>query len=260
MKIVTFNLRCVWKAERKNSFMHRAGFIYDKITREMPDVVAFQECTPIIMELMERMLPEYAFCGQYRSPNYDGEGLFVAVKKSEWTVLAYESFWLSPTPYVAGSRFPIQSECPRVCNVVQIRGKKNGKMFRIFNIHLDHISDEARIEGIKCLLDKMEEFNARVRLPAFILGDFNAGPECSTIRYCEEYEKTPIFDVTKDITLTYHGWGGVLIPDWEKIDYIYVSEGMEKALTDVGRWEDENDGIYLSDHYPVYADFDLDKI
>lgn len=260
MKIVTFNLRCVWNKEGKNSFIHRAGLIYDKISREMPDVMAFQECTPQIMELMEKMFPEYAFCGQYRSENYWGEGLFVAVKKTDWTVLSYESFWLSPTPYVAGSRFPIQSDCPRICNVVQIRGKESGKMLRIFNVHLDHISDEARIEGIKCLLEKMEEFNARLALPAVILGDFNAGPECSTIKYCNEYEKTPLCDVTKDIPLTYHGWGGVLIPEWEKIDYIYVSGGLEKALSDVGLWKDVSDGIYLSDHYPVYVDFDLEKL
>ncbi len=260
MKIVTFNLRGVWKAEKKNSFIHRAGFIYDKITREMPDVIAFQECTPPIMGLLEKMLPEYEFLGQYRSANYDGEGLFVAVKKEDFAVIAYESFWLSPTPYVSGSRYPIQSDCPRICNVLQLRHKENGKMLRIFNVHLDHISDEARIEGIKCLLEKMEEFNDRLCLPAVILGDFNAGPECSTIGYCEEYEKTPLCDVTKDIPLTYHGWGGVLTSEFDKMDYIYVSEGMEKALTGVGIWDDISDGIYLSDHYPVYADFDIDNM
>ena len=259
MKIVTFNIRGVWdrEADPKNGFIHRAGLIYDKVSRETPDIMAFQECTPKIMELMEKMFPEYAFCGQYRSVNYWGEGLFVAVKKADWSVISYESFWLSPTPYVAGSRYPIQSDCPRICNVVQVRHRENGKMMRIFNIHLDHISDEARIEGIKCVLAKMEEFNARLALPSVILGDFNASPQCSTIKYCDEYEKTPIADVTKDIPLTYHGWGGVLLPEYEKIDYIYVSDGLEKKLTSVGLWDDCHGGIYLSDHYPVCAEFDF---
>ena len=259
MKIVTFNIRYVWdsEADPKNAFIHRAGLIYDKVSRETPDIMAFQECTPKIMELMEKMFPEYAFCGQYRSVNYEGEGLFVAVKKSDWSVISYESFWLSPTPYVAGSRYPIQSDCPRICNVVQVRHKENGKMMRIYNTHLDHVSDEARIEGIKCVLEKMEEFNARLVLPSVIMGDFNASPQCSTIKYCDEYEKTPIVDVTKDIPLTYHGWGGVLVPEFEKIDYIYVSDGLEKMLANVCLWDDCHAGIYLSDHYPICAEFDF---
>jgi endonuclease/exonuclease/phosphatase family metal-dependent hydrolase len=256
IKIVTFNVRCSWAGDKINSFVHRVGLIYDKINEEKADVIAFQECTPKIMDLMEKMFPEYSFHGMYRSENYWGEGLFVAVRKDMWRVVASESFWVSPTPYVPGSRFPIQSECPRICNVVQIRRKESGEMMRIFNIHLDHISDEARIEGIKCVMGKLEEYNARLPLPAVILGDFNAGPECSTIKFCNEYEKTPIFDVTKDIQLTYHGFNGVLIPEWEKIDYIYVSGGLEKSLTEVGIWDTVHHGIYLSDHYPVYAEFE----
>ncbi len=256
VKIVSYNIRNQWTGDGINAFIHRAGLIYDKINEEMPDVVAFQECTPKIMELMEKMFPEYAFFGQYRSVNYWGEGLFVAVKKAAWTVISYETFWISPTPYIPGSRFPIQSDCPRICNVVQIRSKENGKMMRIFNIHLDHISDEARIEGMKCVLEKLEEFNARAELPAVILGDFNAGPECSTIKYCNEYKKTPLCDVTADIPLTYNGFNGVFIPQWEKIDYIYVTEKLAGACTGVRVWDDCHAGIYLSDHYPVCAEFE----
>ena len=256
IKIVSFNMRCAWANDGINSFIHRVGLIYDKINEEKAEVIAFQECTPKIIELMEKILPEYTFSGMYRSENYGEEGLFVAVRKGEWRTVAAESFWISPTPYVPGSRFPIQSECPRVCNVVQIRNRESGKMLRIFNIHLDHISDEARIEGIKCVLGKLEEYNARLPLPAVILGDFNAGPECSTIKYCDEYDKTPITDITKDIPITYHGFGGLLKPEWEKIDYIYVSGGLEKSLTDVGIWDTVHHGIYLSDHYPVYAEFE----
>ena len=257
IKIVTFNVRCPWNTDGINSFMHRMGVIYDKINMEKPDVVALQECSPKIMELMEKLFPEYDFFGQYRSENYWGEGLFVAVRKENFRVVASESFWISPTPYVPGSRFPIQSECPRICNVVQIRKKESGEMMRLFNIHLDHISDEARIEGMKCVLGKMEEYNARLPLPTVILGDYNAGPDCSTIKYCNEYEKTPLFDVTKDIPLTYHGFGGLLIPEWEKIDYIYVTGELEKSHISTEIWDTCKNGIYLSDHYPVCAEFEI---
>jgi len=256
IKIVTFNIRCQWSGDGINSFMHRAGFIYEKISAEMPDIIAFQECTPKIMELMEKMLPEYAFYGQYRSVNYWGEGLFVAVKKANWAVVAMENFWLSPTPYVAGSRFPGQSDCPRICNTVQVRRRESGEMMRIFNIHLDHVSEEARINGIKCVLGKMEEYSARLPLPTVLLGDFNAEPSSETVKCCGSNATPSVFDVTGDIVATNHDFGRRLPLSPSKIDYIFVTEELFEACSGASVWDECHEGIYLSDHYPVCAEFE----
>ena len=35
-KIVTFNIRNPWNTDGINSFMHRAGLVYDKVMTEMP--------------------------------------------------------------------------------------------------------------------------------------------------------------------------------------------------------------------------------
>ena len=43
MKITTFNIRCKFDTDGINSFVHRAGFIFHKIQKEKPDVIAFQE-------------------------------------------------------------------------------------------------------------------------------------------------------------------------------------------------------------------------
>lgn len=255
-KIVTFNIRNAWDTDGINSFMHRAGFIYDKITAEMPDIIGFQECTPKIMGFMEKVFPEYAFCGQYRSKNYWGEGLFVAVKKDVWTVLGFESFWMSETPYVAGSRFPLQSNCPRICNVVQIRNKESGAMLRIFNLHLDHVEEEARVLGMECVLNKIEEFNEKLYLPTVILGDFNSYPSSKTIEMCNT-SSLELFDVTSGIERSNHDFGRNLPSSPSKIDYIYVTEELKNACNGVRVWDDCHDGIYLSDHYPICAKFEI---
>lgn len=256
VKIVSFNLRGVWKGDGINAFIFRAGMVYDKIMQEMPDVLAFQETAIDHLELLKRMLPEYVFCGQFRSENYTGEGLFTAIRKDAWDVIAYETFWISPTPYVAGSRFEDQSDCPRICVVTQIRHKKTGKMLRLYNIHLDHISDVARIKGIRCVFEKMEEFNRRLPLPSLVLGDYNAYPESETIRFCDDYQTTAMFDVTKDVPATFHAYGKCGI----KIDYIYVTEELKRAFCASDIWADETEGIYLSDHYPLWAEFALDAL
>ncbi len=255
-KIVSFNLRCVWYGDGINAFMFRAGMIFDKIMKEMPDVLAFQEMSEKHLDLLKRMLPEYEFYGQFRSKNYAGEGLFTAVRKDAWNVIAYETFWISPTPYVAGSRFEDQSDCPRICVVTQIRHRETGKMLRLYNIHLDHISDTARIEGIQCVFEKMEEFNGKLSLPSVVLGDYNAYPDSETICFCNDYQSPRMFDVTKDIPVTFHDFGKRGI----KIDYIYVTERLKNAFIGADIWDTEREGIYLSDHYPVWVDIDLDKI
>ena len=255
-KVVSFNLRCVWIGDGINSFIFRAGMIYDKIMREMPDVIAFQEMLSDHLELLKRMLPEYVFCGQFRSKNYTGEGLFTAIRKDAWDVIAHETFWISPTPYVAGSRFEGQSDCPRICVVTQIRHGKTGEMLRLYNIHLDHISDAARIRGIRCVFEKMEEFQKRLPLPSLVLGDYNAQPDSETIRFCNDCKAPVMFDVTKEIPVTFHAYGKQSM----KIDYIYVTEELKRAFCASDIWTDEKEGIYLSDHYPVWAEFALDAL
>ncbi|MBQ8403057.1 MAG: endonuclease/exonuclease/phosphatase family protein [Clostridia bacterium] len=256
-KIVTFNIRNPWSGDGMNAFMHRLGLVYDKITEEMPDVIAFQEMMPKQKTVLERLLPEYAFCGQPRNADYTGEGLYIALKKDVWDTVAYETFWLSPTPHVAGSRFSVQSEYPRICNAVQIRNRGNGKMLRVFNVHLDHACPEARVEGIKCVLEKVRETNARLVLPTVILGDFNSEPNSKTIAVLGEHACPEFFDVTSGILRTNHDFGRNLATSPVKIDYIYATRELANACECARVWDECHAGIYLSDHYPVYAEFEF---
>lgn len=255
INFVTFNLRCVWKdaCDGKNSFIHRAALIYEKIKKEMPDVLAFQEVRQNHLELLERMLPEYAFYGQFRNEDFTGEGIYTAVKKDRFQVLSFDTYWISPSPYLPGSRYENQSECPRICGTVKLREKTGGKIFRTFNIHLDHISDEARVLGIKCVLEKLDKYLEDDNIPFIIGGDFNALPDSIVIKTCNDYEKYKIFDVTEDIEATFHNWGKCK----DKIDYVYVTEEIKKNVESVTVWDDVHEGIYLSDHYPISVNFEI---
>ena len=256
MKICTFNLRNPWAGDGINAFMHRMGLVYDKINEEKPDAVAFQEVMPKQKILLARLLPEYEFIGQGRNADHTGEGLYIAVRKDVWSVVAYETFWISPAPHSPGSRFPSQSEYPRICNVFQIRRKESGKMLRIFNIHLDHACAEARTEGIKCVLKKVAEWNARLSLPTVILGDFNSEPYSEAIRYCNSNPNVSVFDVTGSIARTNHDFGRNLPTSPTKIDYIYVTAELANKHVKTEAWEDCHEGIYLSDHFPICAKFE----
>ena len=42
-KIVTFNLRFGWEPDGIKHFLHRIGIVFEKIQKEMPDIIGFQE-------------------------------------------------------------------------------------------------------------------------------------------------------------------------------------------------------------------------
>lgn len=257
LKIVSYNLR-MWndKDDGINSFMHRIGMIFQKIQNEQPDIIGFQEVLPEMHIYLERLLTEYHFAGQFRDADFLGEGTYIAVKKDVLQILEYNTFWLSPTPYVPGSRFQDQSICPRICNVVRLRHKKSNFIFRVFNLHLDHEGESARVKGMESVLRQMEELNEIQYLPAVILGDFNAGPESDVIAMCNRYESAALTDITTCFEGTYHGFGNFL---HEKIDYIFVTKELASKVKEVYLWDDCHSGIYLSDHYPICSVFEIGK-
>ena len=250
MKIATINQRCVYNRDGNQSFVHRGIFLCDKIESENPDVIGFQEVTPISIKVLEKLLPEYAFVGQFRTAKYDGEGLFTAVRKETCDILGFETIWLSPTPYVAGSRFENQSEYPRICLETKIRHRESGKIFRLYNLHLDHVSDEARILGMEVAFDFIDSFKDGA--PIVVLGDFNAEPDSKTIEMCNA--RKDICDVTSHIPVTFHGFGKC---DTMKIDYIYLSNELADWVKNTVAWEDKINDVSLSDHYPICTELEF---
>ncbi len=247
--IVTFNIRCPWVDDGINSLPHRLGAILCKIDAEQPDVVCFQEVIEETAEFFKRHLPEYHILYNGRCENYDGEGLMMAIRRDTTEVLASDFFWLSPTPNVPASRFEEQSDCPRVTQVLLLRCIGETQPFWVYNNHLDHIGDQARILGIRQVLARVADDQLRCKAPVFILGDFNAFPDSETVRYCDSYEAFPLVNATKDLGSTFHAFGKRL--NHPQIDYIYVDAATAAKSLAVAKWTDEQDGIYLSDHYPV---------
>ncbi len=251
MKIVTYNMRCIWDgSDGVNSFLHRAYMVYEKLSAEKPDIVSFQEVREEHAAYLEKMFPEYLLIGHGRLEDYSGEGVYTAIRRETMMLSASEITWLSETPYLPASRFPEQSECPRVVLMTLVRERASGRMIRVYNLHLDHISENARRLGMQCVLDRVTEEQKKFPTETVILGDFNARPDSVAIELCRAY---PLVDLTDKIEATFHGFG---TRDPEiKIDYIFASEKLASAMVSCEAWTECKHGIWLSDHYPVSAVF-----
>ncbi len=257
LKVVTYNLWCCYAVRNnQNAFVHRIGLIYDKIKKEQPDIIAFQEVVAQQLEILEKLFPEYAFYGQGRLENFDGEGLYVAVKKSEIMLCGLDIFWISPQPYVPATRFEAQSEYPRICIDLLLRHKETGKMLRVYDVHLDHIESEAKAQGMQVVLEKIAEDKKKMPAEIILLGDFNEIPTGPAITYINECKDETLVDITASIPVSYHGFSD---PNAEcKIDYIFTSENLATHVESVEIWNSKLNNIHLSDHYPISAVIDLE--
>ncbi len=258
LKVVTYNLWCVWKHPKHlNSFMNRAGMVYEKIKKEQPDIIGFQEVIAPQLEYLEAVMPDYLFLGQGRQEDFKGEGLYMAIKKSTLMLCGLDIFWISPEPYVPASRFETQSPYPRICIDVLVRHKETGKMLRVYDVHLDHIDDtDAKEQGMEVVLEKIAEDQKKLPAEVILLGDFNEQPDGRATRFLNNFEKIKLTDITSEIPYTWHGFGS---PDPNlKIDYIFVSEKLVDTVQKVEVWDDYQNGLYFSDHFPVSAVFNLE--
>lgn len=264
-KIVSFNLRCEWSGDGNNNFLSRAGGIIEKINAEKPQVIGFQEATDKNIAFLRSALKDYTIYFNQRNRDFGGEGVATAVRNGSLELLSLDFFWLSKTPYVPGSRYEIQSDCPRVCQCLLFKFPDGG-LVRVYNNHLDHEGDSARILGMKQVARRISEDESHYKSPFFVLGDFNAYPDSETIEFCNNCKDPRMADMSAESGGTFHGYNGLDAKQFppadgelpaSKIDYIYADiETASKPFT-LDKWTEERNGVYLSDHYPICVEVEL---
>jgi endonuclease/exonuclease/phosphatase family metal-dependent hydrolase len=249
MTIVTYNIRNVYQKDGINSFVHRAGLIVDTILEKNPDIICFQEATEKIITMLRRCLaPEYTVLFTQREEGLSGEGLAVAYRQDRCTLYGLEIFWLSPTPHVIASKFPGQSKHSRICQKLLFKNEQTGKLFKLYNIHLEERSEEVRVQQMELVMEHW----ATETVPTLLMGDFNTVPTGKVYPSCTE---RGLVDLTGDISVTFHKFGQ-MNPGW-KLDYIFTDAATAALAGEVCVWDHCVNGIYLSDHYPLELSVDL---
>ena len=250
MKVVTFNSRFDNPDDGSIRFEYRKPFILEKITSEDPDIIGFQEVLPHMLAWYKESLKGYTVLGCGREDDLTGETPAVAFKTDRFNLMQMETFWLSPTPMVPGSRYEQQSDCPRTCTMVLLHDLKTDLVFRVYNTHLDHEGEQARVLGISQVLHQMEIQTLFPDAPALVMGDFNAFPDEKVYQDCVEHG---LSELTIDAKATFHGFGKFL--PGEKIDYIFGTDAFVCKSCSI--WDDKKGELYLSDHYPVCIEVEI---
>ena len=245
---MSFNVRYATADDGANAWPLRQGLVYDAIARRAPDVLGVQEALASQVDDLLVHLPGYAYVGVGRD---DGKraGEFAAVfyKRDKFQVVESETFWLSDTPDVPGSK-SWGNTVVRVCTRVRLR-TADGLVFDAFNAHYDHESQPSRERSSALVLSRV----LAAGVPAVLMGDLNAGETNAAVASLKEGGLVDTLRVLKpdekDVG-TFNGFDPKGTKG-EKIDYVFTTPGWK--VLDAGIDRSTFDARCPSDHWPVWA-------
>ncbi len=249
IKVITYNIRLDVASDGVNQWGKRTGSIKELLTKCNTDVLGIQEGLFNQMTDLQNMLPDYFYVGVGRDDG-DKKGEFSAIffRKSQFELVSSNTFWLSPTPEIPGSK-GWDAAITRICSYAQVKVKSSGKSLFVFNTHFDHIGEKARKESAKLIVQKVAEI---AKDGAVILtGDFNSDPSTKAFKTIIKNKFHPMKDsfVKSDKPdCTFTGFG-VSSGVCKHIDFIFYDKLFEQISYQI--IQNNNGTYYPSDHQPV---------
>ena len=241
--MMSCNLRCLTPIDfGKKSWFYRAELVMEGIENNAPGIIGFQEATKWQYQYLVDCLEGYDSVITYRDNSVIAEGCPIFYNTALYSLVDKGSFWLSETPEEMSKDWG--SACYRICSYIILTENATDKQFGVFNTHLDHVSDEARIKGVAVILDKIKQFGS---YPSVIMGDFNAEEGSETyISVTKDFLDARYETEKSDFSKTYQDWGKT----GKQLDYFMISKtGFEVVEYDVVT--ELYDGVYSADHFPI---------
>ena len=231
------------------------------------DLVGLQECSTPQAEFLRNELKGWTLVGvatndTVRRKTSQANG--VLYRPGRLDLLDWGTFSLSDRPDVPGS-MAWNTRCVRSCTWALFKDRGSGRRIMHFNTHFDHKSEEARREGMKLVLGKMDELTPTGAL-RILTGDLNSPPDSEPIararaklRRAYEITETPPKGpwrtdnlwktLPSDENLTSRETG-------KRIDHIFVSDGVRvrshETFVDFA-----SPGFYASDHFMLAVELVL---
>jgi len=248
--VLTLNLRFGLSDDGVNDWRYRKMGFQPFLEKYRTDFIGFQEANDFQIDFLHDILTEYNTIGK-RSPSpYFWQNNIIFYQK-KWHCIHYEHFFLSPTPSVP-SRYR-KSIWPRQCTIGMF--KSDRRQLICINTHLD-FDTSVQVNSAKLILDRLSHLPNDV--PVILMGDFNTAPFSPCYNIFTGHDHTPSGNdgyfkdaFIKPFTGTHHGFTG--IADGDPIDWILFRGKITLINSTV--IQDTFKNIYISDHFPLCAQF-----
>lgn len=265
IRIGTFNL---WRSD-----LGKDDYSWDK--RKYRLVQAVEDCAFDIFGAQELDMPlqqEFRDMLNERGMDYewlvfspysqDGKGnkaQAIIYRKSRFEVVDYHYYWIAPNPKKMGYGWDEKPKFRRGACCATLKDKISGREIFVMHSHMP-LAREARWAGADIVIRMEKKFNRR-HLPSFFIGDLNARPndrssEIFRTYYSDSFDVVPMSNHAGSRgTFNSHN----VKKDMEKaarIDYVYF-RGKGITPVDYTVSNAKYDGLYPSDHCPVYVNFKI---
>ena len=253
VKVMSYNIRLDTPNDSVNQWPNRTQKVYDLIKKHDPDLIGLQEVLHHQLADLLQNLPAYSYIGVGRDDGkMKGEYSAILYKKDRFKAVNQNTFWLSETPEVPGSK-NWDAAITRVASWGTFKDLKSNKDFLMINTHFDHIGVEARKNSAALLKQKAQEIAKD--LPLVITGDFNCTRQDAPYATIMDPDGVKLIDpAPKNAPGTFCSFKVNSI-ECKAIDYIFHTPEWKSASYQVIK---DNDGKYYpSDHLPVMVQLTL---
>lgn len=255
---MSYNIRLDVKSDGDNQWDNRKQKLATLLNFYEADFIGLQEVLHRQLVYLKDSLKKYTAIGVARDDGKEaGEYSNIFYKHDKYKLLQQSTFWLSPTPDTPSKGW--DAALNRVCTYGLFKHKKTKQLVWVFNTHFDHIGKTARLESAKLIIKKINELNTK-KLPVILMGDFNSKPDDEPAQYLMSQMQN-----CRNSSSLVHGNAESFnaFKFLEKpaicIDYIFVPAQNNISVTKFATLTDSYDLKYISDHFPVYAEIEINK-
>ncbi|MCH5720019.1 endonuclease/exonuclease/phosphatase family protein [Niabella hibiscisoli] len=181
----------------------------------------------------------------------------ILFNKERYELLTGGTYWLSETPLVAGSK-SWDTARARHANWVRLKEHKTGKELRVINLHLDHISEEAKLQQAKMVVAESEQYPAD--FTQILTGDFNSRFDSRVFNavraagWKESYETLHGQNEAGHTGHEFEGTAYTKAASKGRIDYIWYRGNIKPVQSKIVK--DAVKGKFPSDHFFLLTDFE----
>lgn len=255
IKVMTYNIRYDNAGDGENAWSNRKENVCNLLKKYDPDIIGVQEALLHQLQDISASLDSHRFFGVGRDDGKEkGEYSAIFIRKDRFKVLEENTFWLSKTPDVPGSK-DWDAAITRVVTWGRLEDLKTKEVFLMVNTHFDHIGKESRKQSAALLTEKAASLANGD--PVIITGDFNFTRDQPPYKVMMESQKIRLVDAAPASTPGTSCGFVVNARRCNAIDYIFHTRQWRAGDYQVVQ---DNDGKhYPSDHLPVIVKLELKK-
>jgi endonuclease/exonuclease/phosphatase family metal-dependent hydrolase len=219
-----------------------------------PDILGVQEALAPQVADLSKALPDYAHYGVGRDDgDKRGESTTIFYRAARFERLVARTQWCSPTPDRPGKAY--DAALPRTYTRLVLRDRVSGVLLDIRNAHFDHVGAESRRLCALQIRDQAPWSGARL----IVLGDFNSMPGEPPYLALTAPD-APLKDARFSSPVvfgpagTFNNFSPAVAPSGP-IDHVFVDRAL--AVPRFATLTDTDNGLAISDHFPVIAEIAL---